>query len=136
MKGVGKIFHGKKLIAIVFKKKLQVKELEFFTDNESPFQIGAHNRKKGVKLIPHVHHLKKPIIINSLQEWLLVTKGKILVTLYTEKGEIIQKITLKSGDSILLVEDGHGVDFLEDSQIFEIKQGPFLSSHHSKIFLK
>ena len=136
MKGVEKVYRGKKLIAIVFKKKLQVKELEFFTDDESPFQIGAHNRKKGVKLIPHVHHLKKPIIINSLQEWLLVTKGKILVTLYSHKGEIIKKVTLTSGDSVLLMREGHGVDFLEDSQIFEIKQGPFLSSHHSKIFLK
>ncbi len=136
MKGVEKIFHGKKLIAIVFKKKLQVKELEFFTDDESPFQIGAHNRKKGVKLTPHIHYLKKPIIINSLQEWLLVTEGKILVTLYTEKGEIIDKKTLSEGDSILLIEHGHGVEFLQNSKIFEIKQGPFLSSHHSKIFLK
>ena len=87
-------------------------------------------------MTPHVHNLKKPIIINALQEWLLVTKGKILVTLYTDRGKIIDQKALSKDDSILLMEQGHGVDFLEASQIFEIKQGPFVNTVHSKIFLK
>lgn len=135
-KGVQRIYRDKKLIAIIFRKKLQVKELEFFTDDKNPFQIGAHNRKKGVKLTPHVHHLKKPITVTTLQEWLFITKGKIRITIYTAKGEIIHQNILRTGDSILLIKEGHGVDFLEDSEIFEIKQGPFHSGIHSKIFLR
>jgi hypothetical protein len=136
MAGVEKVFQGKKLIAIIFRGRLKVKNIEFFTDPSNPFQIGAHNRKKGVKLNPHIHHIEKPLTINSIQEWLFVTKGKIKVTLYEKSGKITNRKTLKSGDSILLMEGGHGVDLLEDSQIFEIKQGPFLNSHHSKIFFK
>jgi len=136
MNGTEKIYQKKRLIGIIFRKNLVVNNIEFFTDDASPFQIGAHNRKRGIKLKPHVHYMKKPLIIKSIQEWLLVTKGKILVTLYTKKGKIIEKVTLKTGDSILLIEGGHGVDFLQDSKIFEIKQGPFLDSHHVKIFLQ
>ena len=134
-KGVQKIFSQGKLVAIVFRKNLKVKELEFFTGDENPFQIGAHNRKKGVKLAPHIHKLKIPITIESLQEWLFVTKGKIRVSIYTAEGKIIDRIILSEGDSILLLEQGHGVEFLKDSKIFEIKQGPFINTIHSKIFL-
>ncbi len=134
-KSVQRIYRHEKLIAIIFRKNLNVKELEFFTEGSNPFQVGAHNRKKGVKLTPHVHKLKKPITISTLQEWLFVTKGKIRITIYTPKGEIIHRKILSTGDSILLMEQGHGVDFLEDSQVFEIKQGPFLNTIHSKIFL-
>ena len=134
-KSVERIYRDQKLIAIIFRKNLKVNELEFFTDDKNPFQLGAHNRKRGVKLAPHVHKLKKPITVNTLQEWLFVTRGKILITIYTPKGHIINKKTLSTGDSILLMEEGHGVDFLEDSIIFEIKQGPFINTVHSKIFL-
>lgn len=135
-KAVQRVYIDKKLIAIIFRKNLKVKELEFFTQDKNPFQVGAHNRKRGVKLTPHVHKLKKPITIDTLQEWLFVTKGKIRIAIYTTKGEIIHQKILSTGDSILLMEEGHGVDFLEDSQIFEIKQGPFINTVHSKIFLK
>jgi len=136
MKGVDKVYQGKKLVAIVFRKNLKVKELEFFTDDKNPFQIGAHNRKKGIKLTPHIHHLKKPIVVKTIQEWLFVQSGKILVTLYSKNGKTIGGKTLSEGDSILLMEGGHGVDFLTNSKIFEIKQGPYVSHVHSKIFIK
>lgn len=136
MKGVEGVFKGKKLVAIVFHKNLQVKDIEFFTDNDNPLQIGAHNRKKGTKLTPHVHIINAPITVNSVQEWLLVQKGQILVVMYTEKGKVIDKKTLSTGDSILLMEGGHGVEFLKNSRIFEIKQGPYVGVVHSKIFIK
>lgn len=136
MPGVERIYSKKKLIAIVFRKNLKVKEIEFFTDDSSPFQVGAHNRKKGTKLKPHIHYMEKPLTIKSILEWLFVPKGRIVITLYEKSGKVVTKKVLNSGDSVLLIEGGHGVDFTKDSQIFEIKQGPFLNSHHHKIFFK
>jgi len=136
MKGVEKIYQGKKLIAMIFRSYLQVKDVEFFTDDTNPFQLGAHDRKKGVSLRPHVHTVTKPLTIKSIQEWLFIPEGKVRVVLYTKKGEVLYRKILTAGDSILLMEGGHGVEFLEDSKIFEIKQGPYLPSHHSKLFLK
>jgi len=125
MKGVEKIYKGKKLIAIIFRNYIKVDGLNFFTENDNFFQIGAHNRKKGLKLKPHIHNVEEPLIINKVQEWILVQEGKIRVTLYTKKGDVIIKKILSRGDSILLIDEGHGVDFVEDSKLFEIKQGPF-----------
>lgn len=136
MDGVEDIYYKKKLIGKVFRANLPIDGVQFFTDQMNPFQIGAHNRKKGISLTPHIHLMDGPLTINIIQELLFVQSGKIQVTLYTEKGKIIDKKILTTGDSILLMEQGHGVDFLEDSRIFEVKQGPYPGTTHAKLYLK
>lgn len=136
MKGVEKVFLKDKLIAVTFRKNIRVDGVKFFTDAINPFQVGVHNRQRGIKLSPHVHKIDKPIVVDSIQEILYVIEGKIRVTLYTHKGQKIESKTLISGDSILFVSGGHGVDFLENSRIFEVKQGPYPGTTHAKVFFK
>lgn len=135
MKNTEKILYGKTLIAIIFRKNIKVEGVKFLTDETNPFQVGIHNRQKGVHLAPHVHRLDKPLIINSVQEILYIVEGKIRISLYSTNGKKIVTKILSSGDSILLVSGGHGLDFIENSRIFEIKQGPYPGSDHAKAFL-
>lgn len=137
MRGVEKIYHLRNLVAIVFRKHLSIADgVQFFTDNDNPFQVGVHKRRENTKLTPHVHIIKKPLVINKIQELLLVQDGKVRVTLYTKDGYVIGRKVLTSGEGILLLDEGHGVDFLQNSQIFEVKQGPYQGTVHAKIFLK
>lgn len=136
MTGIEKIFCKQKLLAIVFRKNITVKGAKFLTEDDNLFQVGIHQRKKGIILAPHIHKISEKIEINNLQEVLFVTRGKIRVIIYTKKGSQVARKILTAGDSILLIDGGHGVDFLEDSRIFEVKQGPFLGTVHAKIFLK
>ena len=136
MKGVENIKVNDKIVALVFRNNTPVNELRFLTDNENPFQIGIHNRKKGVVLTPHSHKLPKPLIIRKIQEILYVVSGKILITIYTKKGEPISKKILTKGDSILLMDEGHGVEFLQKSRIFEVKQGPYPGPAFAKNYFK
>jgi hypothetical protein len=136
MDGIEDIYYKKRLIAKVFRANLPIDGVQFFTDELNPFQIGAHKRKKGVSLQPHVHLMEKPVTINVIQELLFVQSGKIQVTIYTTKGRVITSKILTSGDSILLMEEGHGVEFLEDSRIFEVKQGPYPGTTHAKLYLQ
>jgi hypothetical protein len=122
-------------IAMIFPHSLAVDGVKFFTSEYNPFQIGIHSRKKGVVLAPHVHLLEKPLTISTIQEILFVTSGKIVVSLYEIDGTEITKVTLSSGDAILFISGGHGVEFLEDSKIFEIKQGPYPGTTHAKLYL-
>lgn len=134
MKGLEHIYHKKKIAATVFRKDIPVSGLKFFTGLHNPFQIGIHQKSKGIKLAPHIHRLEKPLIIKTIQEILFVLKGKIRITIYSRQGKIISKKILYSGDSILLMEEGHGVDFLEESRVFEVKQGPYPGSQFAKIY--
>lgn len=136
MRGVEEIRNGKKLLAIVFRKNITVDGVKFLTDEQNPFQIGVHQRKKGVSLNAHIHKITKPLKIKTIQEVLYIQRGKILVTLYTKSGKVIVKKQLLENDSILLLDVGHGVEFLEDSRIFQVKQGPYLGTVHAKIYLK
>lgn len=136
VKGLEKIFFSKKLIAIVFRKSININGVRFFTDEKNPFQVGIHNHDKNVSLMPHFHKIKKPLSIKTIQEILFVLEGKILVTLYTKGAKVISKKTLSKGDSILLISQGHGVKFLEKSRIFEVKQGPYPGQKHAKEYFK
>ncbi len=135
MSGVEKIYEKKKLIAIVYRKTIPVDGVKFLTDKSNPFQVGIHSRKKGTSLPPHVHKIEKPLTIKSIQEILYIVSGKVKVSLYGTNGKKIKSKTLLSGDSILLVSGGHGVEFLESSRIFEVKQGPYPGATKAKAFI-
>lgn len=133
MKGIEKISYKNKIIAIVFRRYITVKGVKFLSEDQSSLQVGVHNREKAVKLAPHIHKLIKFPTIKTIQEVLFLKQGKIRITLYTKQGNIISQKILTGGDSILLQDLGHGVDFLEDSQVFEVKQGPYIEGMHQKI---
>jgi len=130
------IKHGKLPLAIVFRVSMQIPEgVHFYTSENNPFQVGIHKRKQGTKLPPHIHTTEQPITVNVVQELLTVVSGKIRVLLYSEKGKLCKKIVLSTGDSILLMHGGHGVEFLSDAKVFELKQGPYRGPSHAKIYL-
>ena len=65
---------------------------------------------------------------------LFIKKGKIKVYFYTKKGKKIINKILSSGDLILLANFAHGFKILKKTEIYEIKQGPYMQSK-DKIFL-
>lgn len=136
MKGLEKIYREKKLVAVVFRRSINIEGVRFLTDASNPFQVGLHNRKKGVKLTPHIHKIASPLKITQIQELLYVQKGKIRVNLYTKKGESIRSMILAENDAVLVLDIGHGVDILTDAKIFQVKQGPFPGTEHAKIYFK
>ena len=135
MIGLEKINQKGKSIAIIFRNYIKVKGTKFFTENTNPFQVGIQYRKKGDQVIPHIHRIDSPITIEEIQEILFIQKGKIRLTLYTEKKEILSRKILTSGDAVLLLRGPHQVDFLEDTKIFELKQGPYPGAKKAKIYI-
>lgn len=136
MKGLEKVLFEGKLVALIYRKNIAVDGVKFLTEESNSFQIGLHNQQKGIKLSPHMHKISEPIIVKEIQELLFVLSGKIRVTLYNSKGGGIAKKTLTDGDSILLLSQGHGVDFLKTSKIFEVKQGPYPGTANAKLYFK
>ena len=117
------IKYKNKLVAILI-KKIPKGSIPHTKESE-PLQLVTLKHPKGKYLMAHTH---KPIKreINKLQECLIVKKGKIKLDLYGSDKKLFKKIILKDGESLILLNGGYGIRILEDSELIELKNGPFI----------
>jgi hypothetical protein len=118
------IFFKKKLIAIILRKNFKTSGIKFFTPTNSFQQLGYMNRKKNYIINPHRHNnvLKR---VTITQEVLFIKSGKVRVDFYDNEQNYVTSRILEQGDVILLSDGGHGFKMLEQSEIIEVKQGPY-----------
>lgn len=99
--------------------------ISFFSNDESYLQLGYMNRSQDYVISPHVHN-KIERIISFTEEILFVRNGKVRVDFYKSDKEYLESYFVYGGDIVVLKSGGHGFKFYEDSEIFEVKQGPYL----------
>ncbi len=103
----------------------------FFSPSNFSQQLGYLPHKKGSVIKSHIHkQIERKVTLT--QEVLFVRKGRILVNLYTEDKEHISSRELSAGDVILLCSGGHGLKILEDTEMIEVKQGPYSGTGNDK----
>lgn len=129
------IFYKNKPAAIIARGSVAVDGIKFITEPENALQVGFHQRPKGMKLEPHVHTMEKPVVIEEIQEVLMVMSGSVRLTVYAHTGEVLGKKILKANDCVLLLREGHQIEYLEDTRMFEVKQGPYPGVKNAKIYL-
>lgn len=118
-----KIIYKNTLLAIRFKKFRQ--GAIPLTEPSEPLQLLVHKRPAG-KYTPAHLHIPKKRVTEKLQECLIVMKGKIKIDLYTPDKKICKRLYLSVGEVIILINGGHSVRLLQDSEIIEVKNGPFV----------
>lgn len=96
----------------------------FLTGREQPLQVAKMSRRQGEDVEPHVHHERKRVVTQT-QEVLIVERGLVLVGFYTGDGRRFDNRTLGPGDVCVLHCNGHSLHFLEDTDLLEVKQGPY-----------
>jgi hypothetical protein len=112
-------------VAIVFYSSPIEQGVHFYTKDESTLQVGKQLRFKGERISPHRHLPVKVQREEPLQEVLYIEKGKVEINFYNDRWTEIDSKVLKEGDIILLIKGGHGFEFLEETVMVEIKQGPY-----------
>lgn len=122
---IKQITHNDKLLAIIIKQKYKKEGVEFFTPDDFSQQLAFMSHKKGKKIDAHTHNIVKREV-NYTKEVLIIRSGKLRVDFYEENKTYIESYILEEGDVILLAYGGHGFEILEDCEMIEIKQGPFL----------
>ena len=66
---------------------------------------------------------------------LIVRSGKVRLDLYEPVNrEYIESHVLMPGDIVLLAHGGHGFVMLEQSEIVEVKQGPYAGEYDKERF--
>lgn len=118
-----KILHNGTLVAILIRKFEN--GITPLSDSDQPLQVLIHNREKGSHTKAHVH---KPTerVTRTLQECLVVLKGRIKIDFFTENKSIFKSIEASKGEVIIFISGGHAVSVLDDAEIVEVKNGPFI----------
>ena len=107
--------------------------IRFFTTPDATLQLGQMLRPKGYTIVPHVH-LPAERQVGYTQEVLFIRSGRVQVDFYDEGQRYLESRELGPGDVILLTRGGHGFCMLEDSEIVEAKQGPYVGEHDKRRF--
>lgn len=96
------------------------------TAGNEPLQLVTLKHPKGEYLVPHKHAPKKRSTI-FCETCFIVRKGKIKLDLYEPKeNKLFKSVILNQGDIFITMNgSGHGVYMLEDSEVLEVKNGPF-----------
>jgi hypothetical protein len=123
-KAVEHIYHKNSIIAIIIRSDYHKDGIEFFTPGDFSQQLAFMNRPAGYKIAPHIHNKVQREVFYT-QEVLFVKKGKVKVDFYDDAQNYFESRILESGDVILLASGGHGFEMLEQTEMIEVKQGPF-----------
>jgi len=120
------IAHGSTILTFILPADFTGDGIQFFTPGSFSQQLGYMNRPKGHVVPPHDHN-PVPRTIEWTQEVLFIRRGRIRLDIYLpENREYFASHILKTGDVALLAHGGHGLVMLEQSEIIEVKQGPYI----------
>lgn len=125
-------FNGK-VYAILIRNDFSKDGVEFFTPDDYSQQLAYMKHPAGKKIDAHLHNAVKREVFYT-QEVLVIKKGLLRVDFYMEDKTYIESIMLQTGDIILLVSGGHGFECIEEVEMIEIKQGPYLGEQDKTRF--
>ena len=122
---IEKIQNQKKLYALIVRSRYRKKKgINFFTDKNATQQFGYMNHKKNHVILPHRHNKRQSKILLTT-EVIIILKGMLRVDFYNDKEKYLFSKKLYANDLIMLSNGGHGFKVLKDTQMIEVKQGPY-----------
>ena len=130
---VQRICNGDEMLALIIRADYEAEGIEFFTPDEFSQQIAYMNRPEDYVIPPHVHN---PVArsVAYTKEVLFIRSGRLRVDFYTDDQTYLHSTILNAGDVIFLATGGHGFEMLEDTQMIEVKQGPYAGDNDKTRF--
>lgn len=122
---IQKILHNNKILSIIIRRDFKKEGIEFFTPDDFSQQLAYMKRSKNYVISPHVHNIAVREV-QYTEEVLFIKSGKVRVDFYDDDKNYLESAILMAGDVILLARGGHGFEMLEESEIIEVKQGPYM----------
>lgn len=121
---IHKIQQNNQLLAIIVTRDFKTLGIEFFTPDDFSQQLAYIHRPKDYFITPHIHN-EVNRSVNLTNEVLFIKSGKLRVDFYDDDRNYLESRILEKDDIILLCHGGHGFEMLEDTEIIEVKQGPY-----------
>lgn len=121
-------------MAIIIRSNHSEDGIHFLTSDNYSQQLAYMHHEAGHQIIPHYHNMVSRTV-HYTQEVLVIRKGKIKVEFYNIDKESVADTILATGDVILLCSGGHGFEILEETEMIEIKQGPYVGENDKTRFI-
>jgi len=112
-------------VAIIIHDDFSQPGIHFVTTPEYSQQLAYIHHPAGKTIQPHVHVMVRREV-SFTQEVLFIKKGKLRVDFYGSDQNYLESRILSQGDVILLASAGHGFEVLEEVEMIEVKQGPYV----------
>jgi hypothetical protein len=125
--------HGHTLLAIIVPARFHEPGIHFFTPNDFSQQLAYMRHPAGKIILPHVHN-PVPREVRYTLEALFIKRGKLRVDFYDAKEQYLESRILLAGDVIFLAAGGHGFEMLEETEMIEVKQGPYPGEEDKRRF--
>jgi len=111
-------------LAVIIRSSFKKQGIEFLTPSTYSQQLGYMCRPADYVIAPHVHN---PVAreVHYTHEVLFIKSGTLRVDFYDPQHNYLESAVLHGGDVILLASGGHGFTMLEETEIIEVKQGPY-----------
>tara|TARA_B100000767_G_scaffold163014_1_gene152962 strand:- start:482 stop:889 length:408 start_codon:yes stop_codon:yes gene_type:complete len=110
--------------------------LSFFSEDEDYIQVGTWGYDSPKELLAHTHNEVHRDVAWT-QEVIFVKKGSIRAEIYDLSNKKVKDIDCKVGDIIILLRGAHGYHILEDdTQVLEVKNGPYVGAELDRVRLK
>ncbi len=133
MKQFEEIKKKDKLIAMIIRNEYVCDGVKFMTPDEYSQQVAYMHHPAGKTIDAHVHNAVHRNVVYT-QEVLFIKKGKVRVDFYDDYEDYLESRILESGDTLLLASGGHGFKVLEETEMIEVKQGPYSGDMDKKRF--
>jgi hypothetical protein len=111
--------------AIIVRSDFNEPGIHFFTPGDFSQQLGYMRHSAGHVIEPHLHNAVHRSV-HFTREVLFLRRGRLRVDFYTDNGDYLESRELEGGDVILLAAGGHGFEVLEEIEMIEVKQGPYI----------
>lgn len=121
------------VLAIIVNSNFDKEGITFVTPDDYSQQLAFMKHPSGHVIQPHIHNIVKREVLYT-KETLVIIKGKMRCDFYTMNQKYLKSVVVNAGDVILLVSGGHGFECLEETEMFEIKQGPYAGENDKERF--
>jgi mannose-6-phosphate isomerase-like protein (cupin superfamily) len=110
--------------AILVRASFREPGIHFFTPDSFSQQLAYMRHPAGKIIEPHIHNsVRREVLFTN--EVLVIRRGRVRVDFYDNARDLVGSRVLETGDVILLASAGHGFEILEETEMIEVKQGPY-----------
>ncbi|MGA2332999.1 MAG: hypothetical protein ABSG75_14690 [Syntrophales bacterium] len=128
---IQKIVFNYTLYAIIVRRTLAFEGYNFVTAVEDSLQLGVNHYAEGT-LIKRHYHLPMQRKISDTLEILHIDQGKCIIDFYCPDEKPVYSTELVTGDTVILMNGGHGLHVIEKTRIIEVRQGPYMGIEKEK----
>ncbi|NPV55521.1 MAG: hypothetical protein HPY76_02450 [Anaerolineae bacterium] len=124
MDGIELLMDGEDVLALIIRATVDPHSTTFVTPDDFTQQAGFVVYPAGGHIPAHDHLPIQRALIGTA-ETLVVRRGRMEARIYDRRRRLNATRVLATGDVLMLVNGGHGFTMIEDTVLFEIKQGPY-----------